>query len=308
MWTPTPRRAHLHRRPTWLVALSAAVLLTALPAHAGPLRDRLAERGQAPLPPGTQALRNLAYGPSPDQRLDVYLPPAAVRHAPGKPLLFMVHGGGWSRGDKTAATVVAHKLAHWSAQGVVVVSVNYRMRPEVDPLVQAQDVARALAHVQTQAHGWGADATRVVALGHSAGAHLVSLLASAPDLVQAAGARPVWGTVALDSAAFDVPAILNARHLPLYDEAFGADPALWRAASPLHRLTQAGAPLMAVCSTRRKAACEQAQAYQAHAQRLGMRVTVLGQDLSHRDINDQLGLPGPYTDAVDAFIRTLEAR
>jgi acetyl esterase/lipase len=217
----------------------------------------------------------------------------------------MVHGGGWKRGDKTATTVVEHKLAHWSAQGAVVVSVNYRMRPEVDPLVQAQDVAKALAHVQVHAQEWGADPTRVVAMGHSAGAHLVSLLASAPGLVQAAGARPVRGTVALDSAAFDVPAIMNAPHFPLYDEAFGTDKTLWRAASPLHRLTQAGAPLLAVCSTRRKTACEQARAYQVHAQRLGMRVEVLGQNLSHRDVNDQLGLPGPYTDAVDAFIRTL---
>lgn len=308
MLTPTPPRARLNRHTIGSVALSAALVLTALPAHAGPLRDRLAERGHEGLPPGTQALRNLAYGPSPDQRLDVYLPPAAGVPTPGKPLLFMVHGGGWSRGDKTATSVVTHKLAHWSAQGVVVVSVNYRMRPEVDPLVQAQDVAKALAHVQTQAHGWGADGARVVALGHSAGAHLVSLLASAPELVQAAGARPVLGTVALDSAAFDVPAIMNARHFPLYDEAFGTDPTLWRAASPLHRLTQAGAPLMAVCSTRRKAACEQAHAYQTHARKLGMQVTVLGQDLSHRDINDKLGLPGPYTDAVDTFIRALSPR
>lgn len=304
--------------------LSTSLLLTSLSAHTGPLRDRLAERkhteeeselsggrtdrAKVPLPPDTQPLTNLAYGPSPDQKLDVYLPPSHTPPPKGKALVFMVHGGGWKRGDKTSTTVVEHKLAHWSARGVVMVSVNYRMRPEVDPLVQAQDVARALAHVQAHAHEWGADPNRVVAIGHSAGAHLVSLLASAPELMQAAGARPVRGTVALDSAAFDVPAIMNAAHFPLYDTAFGTDKALWRAASPLHRLTQAGTPLMAVCSTRRKAACEQARTYQVHAQRLGMRVEVLGQDLSHRNINDQLGLPGPYTDAIDAFIRTLEPK
>jgi arylformamidase len=285
--------------------LLAALLIAPLSSHAGPLRDRLAER---PPTNGKPELTNLVYGPFPQQRLDVYLPPAHAQRPQGRPVLFVVHGGGWKRGDKSSATLVEHKLAHWSEQGVVMVSVNYRMRPEVDPLVQAQDVAKALAHVQAHAHEWGADATRIVAMGHSAGAHLVSLLASAPELVHASGALPVRGTVALDSAAFNVPAIMNAAHFPLYDDAFGTDPALWQAASPLHRLAQAGPPLMAVCSTQRKVACEQAHAYQTHAQKLGMRVEVLGQDLSHRDINDRLGLPGAYTDAVDAFIRSLVFR
>ena len=42
-------------------------------------------------------------------------------------------------------------------QGVIFVSVNYRMIPEAEPLAQAEDVARALAKVQEMAPGWGGD-------------------------------------------------------------------------------------------------------------------------------------------------------
>jgi len=36
-----------------------------------------------------------------------------------------------------------------------------------------------------------------------------------------------------------------------------------------------------------------------------VRVEVLPQALSHGDINEQLGLPGPYTAAVEGFLRSL---
>ena len=66
-------------------------------------------------------------------------------------------------------------------------------------------------------------------------------------------ARMRWwaATVALDSAVYDVPAMMTARHLRLYDRAFGADPAGWRAASPIDRIAGRPAPLLLVCSTRR---------------------------------------------------------
>ena len=36
------------------------------------------------------------------------------------------------------------------------------------------------------------------------------------------------------------------------------------------------------------------------------RARLLREDLSHREINDQLGEPGAYTDAVEAFMATLD--
>jgi hypothetical protein len=112
--------------------------------------------------------------------------------------------------------------------------------------------------------------------------------------------------VALDSAAINVVAIMQGPHLPLYDAAFGDDPAYWRAASPLQQLRTRGAPFLAVCSTRRPESCVQARNFAAKARGLHTRAQVLAEDLSHRQINEQLGLPGGYTTQVEAFLATLD--
>jgi len=259
------------------------------------------------LPAGVQVLRDVAYGDQPAQRMDVYRPRQRLT---GAPVIFMVHGGGWRWGDKAARAVVEHKVAHWVPQGYLVVSVNYRLLPGVKPPVQAQvqDVARALAVAQAHAASWGGNAGQFILMGHSSGAHLVALLSADPQLARKQGAQAWLGTVLLDSAALDVPALMQNRHLHLYDTAFGDEPAQWRAASPLHQLEAVNGPLLpmlAVCSTRRSDSCAQAEAFAARAEYFGRPVTVLSEDATHRDINLHLGQPGPYTRAVDAFITSL---
>lgn len=286
------------------------LLLLSLPllAQAGTLRERLQERReeraqaqlQGELPAGSQVLREQRYGNDPRQRFDVYLP----AQAKSAPIIFMVHGGGWYTGDKAMDAVVDNKVAHWLAKGYVLVSSNYRLIPQADPLAQAGDIAKAFAAMQQQAPGWGGDPARIVLMGHSAGAHLVSLLASDPQL--AGSAKPLWlGTVVLDSAAYNVGAIMQARHYPLYDKAFGTDQALWRAASPILQLTRAAKPFLAVCSTRRDDSCPQADAFASKAKGLGVPVTVLRKDFSHRQINQLLGSDSAYTAEVDAFLAQL---
>ncbi len=313
---PRARRAPPGRR--WAgVALGAALLAAALPAPAGPLRAWLGgARGDGQQASSSRAdgsqnghvssavaeVAHVAYGPDAAQRFDVYLP--AERSARPK-ILLMAHGGGWRRGDKTSPGVWEPKVRHWGAQGWIVVSTNYRMLPQADPIEQARDLARALAKVQQLAPGWGADAHDVVLMGHSAGAHLVMLLTAAPQLAHAQGAQAWRGTVSLDSGALDVPAIMNHRHPGLYDQAFGQDPDFWRQSSPLQQLAGPIAPTLIVCSTRRQDACPQGQRFAERAAQFGARVQVLPQALSHMDINRLLGEPGAYTDAMDAFLAHL---
>ncbi|MRW89333.1 alpha/beta hydrolase fold domain-containing protein [Duganella sp. FT80W] len=293
-----------------------AVLLTApLLAHAaGPLRDRIAERmaeraandmeeGEAgpasALPAGVRLLANQSYGNDPRQRYDVYLP----AHAERAPVIFMVHGGAWRVGDKANAPVVQNKVARWATRGIIVVSINYRMLPSASVAIQAEDVASALSAAQARAAEWGGDSGKFVLMGHSAGAHLVALLASSAS---AHGAAPWLGTVALDSAAMDVPGLMNQRHFPLYDQAFGSDAAYWSTVSPLAQLKAGGKPLLLVCSSRRKDSCPQADAYASQARALGISVQVLPQDQTHGQINQTLGQPGAYTDAVERFLTSLD--
>ncbi len=296
-------------RPTLAIVL-AVFCQTAL---AGPLLDaikeRRAERQQdsattAPLelPAGATLIKDLAYGPAARERMDVYLP----KQASNAPVIFMVHGGAWRTGDKEAQQVVANKVSRWVSQGFILVSANYPLLPESKPLQQAEEVAKALAMTQAKAPSWGGSANHVVVMGHSAGAHLVALLAASPTLAAAHGAKPWLGTVALDSAALDVEKIMQARHMRFYDQAFGDDPAYWQQTSPNYVLANGAAPILAVCSTRREVACEQAQLFANHGSALGVSISVLKQDMSHKEINQLLGTPGDYTDAVEAFMASLD--
>jgi acetyl esterase/lipase len=289
-----------------LCALCLAALATTA-ARAGQ-RDDLGAFGEegagaATTPASAQRVeRDVPYGPDLAQRFDVYLP---RRSAAAMPVLFMVHGGAWLVGDKAASGVVQNKAAHWLPKGVVFISVNYRLSPKADPLAQADDVAKALATAQQRAPSWGADPARFVLMGHSADAHLVALLAADPAIAARQGARPWLGTVELDSAALDLVAIMKARHRRFYDRVFKSDPSYWRAASPLERLTGTPAPIIAVCSTKRRDSCDHAREFVAKAQALGGRASVQPEALTHAEINKTLGQPGPYTNAVDAFLRSI---
>ena len=252
------------------------------------------------LPESVQVRSDLAYGADPAQAMDVYSLPGT--HG-ARPLLVMVHGGAWRGGDKEYRGVVEGKVAHWLPRGYLFVSVNYRMLPRQDVDGQADDVARALAYVQAHAREWGGDPARITLMGHSAGAHLVALLSADPARAARMGARRWQATVALDSAALDVEAIMRRRHLGLYDRAFGADPEQWRRLSPLRQLRAGAVPVLAVCSTLRPdRPCEQARDYAARARALGVETVVLPQSLRHDAVNRELGAEENYTAAVDRFI------
>lgn len=300
-------------------SLGVAVLaiLTVSAVSAGLFRDRFVQR-EAPrdtdemeqaegpsdlvaLPEGIRVERDIAYGTDPSQRIDVYLP----LHPVAAPVLFMVHGGAWMVGDKAASNVITNKVKCWVTKGLIMVSVNYRLSPKADPLEQANDVAKALAFAQSKAKEWGGDPARFILMGHSAGAHLVALLAADPKIAIRQGAKPWLGTVTLDSAAYDVPRIMEARHFRFYDRVFKNDPDYWRKASPIYRLSSAGAPMMLVCSSIRDDSCPQARSFARKLREKGGKVTVLPVALSHRDINHDLGLPGNYTDSVESFLRSL---
>ncbi|WP_232793164.1 alpha/beta hydrolase [Caulobacter hibisci] len=240
------------------LALVGGLVASALAAQAQPLRNRLRERmaermeqkrveEERPvdlqaIAPGARKLTQ-SYGAAKGQDLDVYIPPGAQ----DAPVIIMVHGGAWKVGDKANVGLIENKLKYWLPKGYVFVSVNYRMLPEAMADAQAGDVAQAVRWVQAHAAAWGASDRRIVLMGHSAGAHLVALLSSKPDMV----GKPWAGTVVLDSAAMKVSTVMDGRHPRFYDEAFGADPAAWAKVSPMDQWTPAAVPMFVVCSSQR---------------------------------------------------------
>lgn len=245
--------------------------------------------------------RDLEYGDAALQKLDVYAP-HGVKNAP---IIFMVHGGSWKYGDKGLGNTLDNKSRHYLGKNYIFVSINYRMLPEADPVEQARDVATAIAYVQKKAKKWGGDRKRMVLIGHSAGAHLLSLVNANPAFAQEAGADTWLGVVALDSGAYDVERLMTRKHGALYDTAFGADKDYWRKASPAAQVSGHPAPMLLVCSTKWGEPCLQSDAFKTALAASGGAAQVLPVDLSHKEVNDNLGLPTDYTRGVDVFLTGL---
>jgi acetyl esterase/lipase len=256
-----------------------------------------------PVKDGPAPTYTFSYGPHKAQALQVHAPAKAAKPAP---VILMVHGGAWCFGDKNAASVTANKVARWVSRGFVFVSANYRMLPDgVDVPTQAGDVATAVAYVQAHAGEWGGDPEAIILIGHSAGAHLVSLVGADQAFATRYGARPWLGTVSLDTAMLNIPPEMRVVRPVFYDNVFGADPAFWEKVSPFLHLSRASLSWLGVCSLQRNNTCPQARAYADAAHRLGLAAEVLEVDLSHGEINKNLGLPGDYTAKVEAFLKTL---
>jgi len=172
----------------------------------------------------------IAYGPHPDQRLDLY---GAARNGLS-PMLLFVHGGGWNIGDKRGV----HSLpAYAERHGLVFASTNYRMTPEVSSARGcAEDVAAAVAWMLEHGPARGGDPKRLFIMGHSAGAHLVALVGVDPTYLGARGRKPeeLAGVIPVDGAGYDAvkqmalpsrPGWLGRRLDEMYDLAFSEDPA-----------------------------------------------------------------------------------
>lgn len=259
---------------------------------------------------------SVAYGNAPLQTLDVFTSKREgrdtrrERSAPS-PIIVMVHGGAWCIGDKGLAKVTSNKVAHWTPKGFTFVSLNYPMIMDgSDAIAQANDVARAVAYVQANAAQWGADGRRVILMGHSAGAHLVSLVNASSQIRRANGMRSVLGTVSLDAGATNV---VNQMEVVfpflkgVYQEAFGTTESSWVAASPYHQLDRAAAPWLGVCSLKRKDdPCGQGDALAKKSQGVGVNASTLPLNKSHGQINEELGKDPQYTAAVDRFMASLD--
>ncbi len=138
----------------------------------------------APVDPAARAGRDIAYGPLPRQKLDIYAPAKAEKPAP---VLVFFYGGGWVTGRRQDYAFAGKALA---SRGFLTVVPDYRLVPEVRYPRFVEDGALALRWVREHAAEYGGDPRRVVLAGHSAGAYIAVMLALDPAFATAAGADP----------------------------------------------------------------------------------------------------------------------
>ena len=92
-----------------------------------------------------------------------------------RPALVIVHGGGWNAGDKRDRPYRS-MLLDYALKGYVTISVNYRLTREAPLPACIEDCKCAIRWLKAHAKEYRIDTSRIVAYGHSAGAHLVLML------------------------------------------------------------------------------------------------------------------------------------
>ncbi len=164
------------------------------------------------------------------QSLDIYFREGLA----GAPVILYVHGGGWVRGDKRRALF---KPAALVPEGYLFASMNYRFHPQTSLSGMAQDVATAAVWLKRHAAKYGGEGSKLVLMGHSAGAHLVSVVATNQRFMEAAGASlgDLSAVVAIDTAMLDVPLRMETAGRSQF-QVFGTDPAAWTPVSPWHHV------------------------------------------------------------------------
>lgn len=170
------------------------------------------------------------------QMLDVYSPAKAK----GAPVVIYAHRGEWAKGDKSE---VCYKPKFLNENGVVFVSVNYRLSGVAMHPAQVNDVAAAVRWVHDHIAGYGGDPNKMVLMGHSAGCHIVTFVGLDPRPLATVDLKPgdLAGVISWSGGAFDLPAKVAAggMYKDYIRKNFGEEEAGWRDASPIAHIGDA---------------------------------------------------------------------
>jgi arylformamidase len=188
---------------------------------------------------------DVAFGPDPLQRLDLFMPPAK-----GAPVQVYIHGGAWRGSDKAGRAYPAELFV---SAGVIWAPINYRLAPAASLDQIVDDVRLAVSWVYKNADGIGADRDRIYVSGNSAGGHLAGmLLAEGWEEAFAIPAGVVKGACAV-SGVFDMRPIMRTS----LNEALGLDERTADRNSPIRHLPAIPRPLIVAWGERETAAFKQ---------------------------------------------------
>lgn len=122
--------------------------------------------------PDVEVIREIQYtGSGRRHRLDILKPRGDVSNAP---VLFHVHGGGWTIGNKEQQALPL--MNYLASRGWVCVTANYRLSPKATWPDHLVDAKAALAWTHEHIAEYGGDPSFVAVTGGSAGGHLAALL------------------------------------------------------------------------------------------------------------------------------------
>jgi acetyl esterase/lipase len=176
-----------------------------------------------------KVVHNIAYYDGPDadpvkHRLDLYMPEGKT----DAPVLFFVHGGAWTIGDKNQFGIPERLGKALARHGLGLVSINYRLSPKVKHPDHIRDVARAFAWTYQKIGAHGGCKEEIFACGHSAGGHLVALLGTDEQYLREhdLGLNALRGVIPISG-------VFHLTSHQVFTSVFGTSPAGLSQASPL---------------------------------------------------------------------------
>ncbi len=163
-------------KPALRIAVACVACVTAATALAQSAKQ---------IPRATPTAADFAYGDHERQVLDLY----QAESAAPTPLVIYIHGGGFTRGNKSS--INQGILRTLLRAGISVAAIHYRLAPQ-SPLPAAhEDARRALQTLRSKAAEWNLDKSEVGAFGGSTGAQLCMWLAYHDDQADPSSEDPV---------------------------------------------------------------------------------------------------------------------
>ena len=218
-----------------------------------------------PAPDGVVIEQNIPYlPPGRVETLDLYTPAARAKEV-RSPAVVIIHGGGWTGGDKAALREFVSGTTLAQA-GYVCVSVEYwKVRANPWP-TNIQDCKNAVRWLRANAARLQVDPERIGVIGGSAGGHLALMVAYTPGLAELEPKEPYPGVSDRVSACVDLYGITDLltrqsttadgtpngklRGTVFFPESREKAPEKWRLASPVTHITKNSPPTLIIHGTK----------------------------------------------------------
>lgn len=190
-------------------------------------------------------------------KLDVYSP-AAPKNATA---LILIHGGGWTSGDKNQLAQMANRLAE---AGYVCFVPQYRLSGQAKYPAAAQDIQSVLDWVTENAKKYRINPHKIIAAGFSAGGHLAALAGTTFHKPLYKNGLCVFKAQGKIAAVIDIDGILafihpesgegnDGKRLSAATQWFGYPKTYstlgWEEASPLNHVSEKTPPILFINSS-----------------------------------------------------------
>ncbi|MFC3881861.1 alpha/beta hydrolase [Algoriphagus namhaensis] len=178
----------------------------------------------------------------PQKELNVFSPKKGTDH----PVLIFYYGGSWESGKKEIYDFMGSRLAR---RGLVVVIPDYPLAPDYQINDMENAGVEALLWAKYNVAKYGGDPDKIIVNGHSAGAHLASLLALKDEIWDSLGmGNPIAGAILNDPAGLDMKWFLEETRESgegeRYYNAFTDQPDVWEKYSTIYYLDNPEVPTL----------------------------------------------------------------